>query len=493
MSPLKLRSNRMLMLLTAAALLWRFTLVDVHAQSGFQSGSTGADGAFSPTTSQAVQLPENGIFNFTTVNIPAGVTITFLPNSRNTPVIILATGNVVIQGTIDINGQSGDAAGQGGAPGPGGFSGGAGANGVNQAKGNAGDGPGAGGGGGAAPPPPPGPGSRKPVTSGVGGIGSASGGHGGGAGFHLRGTDGDTETGGRAYATAAMINLIGGSGGGGGGAVAGSGHSGGGGGGGAGAIVIASSGAILFGDESGNPGEIEAEGGYGSDGDISGGGGPGGGGSGGAIRLVANTISGTAELNVSGGETGASGIQLGLGSHGYVRVEAPEQSNLNAITPFPISQALPNSAIPANPPRLRIASVGGVAAPASPVGSFHAAPDLMVPASQANPISVAIEAINVPVGTVVQVTVIPVNGTRATVDADPLAGTATSSTATASVDLPAETSAVVATAEINLLTSRAAPLFIDGERVDRLVVAAAIGSQSEVTYITKSGKRIKAR
>jgi len=53
-----------------------------------------------------VQLPESGVFNFTTVNIPAGVTITFRRNSRNTPVTILASGNVTIAGTIDVSGGS---------------------------------------------------------------------------------------------------------------------------------------------------------------------------------------------------------------------------------------------------------------------------------------------------------------------------------------------------------------------------------------------------
>jgi len=43
----------------------------------FVSGSTGVDGAFNPTTNTELQMPANGIFNFTTVNIPAGVTVTF--------------------------------------------------------------------------------------------------------------------------------------------------------------------------------------------------------------------------------------------------------------------------------------------------------------------------------------------------------------------------------------------------------------------------------
>src|SRR5205814_7558464 len=78
-----------------------------NAQAAFSSGSTGADGAFNPTTSVALQVPPDGKFNYTTINIPFGVTVTFTRNARNTPVYILATGNVTINGNIDVGGQDG--------------------------------------------------------------------------------------------------------------------------------------------------------------------------------------------------------------------------------------------------------------------------------------------------------------------------------------------------------------------------------------------------
>ena len=101
----------------------------------FDSGSTGADGAFLPSVDTRLDLPADGIFNFTEVNIPAGVTVTFNSNATNTPVIMLVSGNATIDGVIDVSG--GDAApsngagngnvgddGQPGAAGPGGFRGG---------------------------------------------------------------------------------------------------------------------------------------------------------------------------------------------------------------------------------------------------------------------------------------------------------------------------------------------------------------------------------
>ncbi len=90
-------------------------VIPARAQNTFNSGSTGADGAFAPTSSQSIQVPESGVFNFTTVDIPNGVTIKFLRNSRNSPVTILASGNVNINGGFtNLDGQAGNQNGGGG-------------------------------------------------------------------------------------------------------------------------------------------------------------------------------------------------------------------------------------------------------------------------------------------------------------------------------------------------------------------------------------------
>lgn len=123
----------------------------------YDSGSTGADGAFNPTVNTELQIPASGVFNFTTVNIPTGVTVKFKKNTTNTPVIILASGNVTVAGAIDLNatnsshvGASGDGnLGDDGLPGiggPGGYDGGRGGA-INKGDGGAGLGPGGGGGG----------------------------------------------------------------------------------------------------------------------------------------------------------------------------------------------------------------------------------------------------------------------------------------------------------------------------------------------------------
>ncbi|MEO6725860.1 MAG: hypothetical protein ABIU20_01490 [Blastocatellia bacterium] len=132
--------------LLAASLVLLLLQQTAFAQGTFSSGSTGADGAFNPATSVQVQLPESGMFNYTTVNIPAGVIVTYLKNSKNTPVTILATGNVMIAGTINIDGaQAWNYFG--GEGGPGGFRGGDGGTSLISLAAKPGDGPGGGGGG----------------------------------------------------------------------------------------------------------------------------------------------------------------------------------------------------------------------------------------------------------------------------------------------------------------------------------------------------------
>src|SRR5437762_2772563 len=86
----------------------------VRAQ--YSSGSTGADGPFpggpfpvcTPTPcTMTVTVPTTGVFNFTTITVPAGVTVKFTRNAANTPVTLLATQNVLIAGTLDVSGSAG--------------------------------------------------------------------------------------------------------------------------------------------------------------------------------------------------------------------------------------------------------------------------------------------------------------------------------------------------------------------------------------------------
>lgn len=457
--------------LVGVILLWAG--VGTGMAQTFNSGSTGADGAFNPTctpTPCTVQqaLPASGIFNFTTINIPSGITVKFIRNQTNTPVTMLATGNVTINGIIDISGSAGtdgvnstNLAFTAGAGGPGGFDGGNGANGLVSSNGGAGLGPGGGAGG----------------TSGISG-------YAGGGGFAAVGSGG--ALGGAMYGTASLLPLIGGSGGG-GGLMQFFGTTAGGGGGGGGALLIASSGTITV-----QGGTLRARGGDTSSAPV-----PsafyGGAGSGGAIRLVATTITGTGgTIDVAGGAQVFSPANPGAG--GRVRIEAfTNTASVNFGTPAPgaVTVALPSPAILPTPPTLTISSVAGVSAPASP-GAKYSSPDIVVPAGTANPMTVVLAASRVPLGTTITVTTKPENGAGTSATSTGLTGTVASSTATASLtiatDQPSVLSATVSFRLVALGTG--GPVYVEGEPVEWVRVTAALGGRSRVVYVTQSGREI---
>ena len=100
-------------------------LVCGSAQAQVNSGSNGSDGAFNPTTNTVINMADHptGIYHYTSVNIPTNVTVTFIPNANNTPVVWLVQSNVVINGVVDLSGKQYNE-NSGGAGGPGGWAGG---------------------------------------------------------------------------------------------------------------------------------------------------------------------------------------------------------------------------------------------------------------------------------------------------------------------------------------------------------------------------------
>ena len=394
--------------------------IDPALAQTFSSGSTGADGAFNPTGDTTLTLPPNGVFNFTTVTIPAGITVRFARNAANTPVTLLASGNVGIAGTIDVSATSGGNVVNGtllgsnaGGGGPGGFDGGAGANGVAS-------------------------------TTGGTGLGPGGGGAGTGGGFATTGgVVSPTGTPGAPYGNAELLPLVGGSGGGGGDGALGSTSAGGGGGGGA--IVIASSGTITL------TGTIRARGGNGG-----GGNNPGGGGSGGAVRLVATAITGAnGAIDVRGGSGNSGvGISSGGGSVGRLRIEAYTNTAAVNVNNVPPSTAAPSAVALASGPALTITSIGGVPTPVAPTASFNA-PDVTLPASSVQPVAVTLAGTNIPPGTQVRVTVNGQTGGSTAATAT-LSGTLASTTASVAVTIPTNRSSIVSASAAFTLASAAA-------------------------------------
>jgi hypothetical protein len=446
------------------------SLFIVNSAEAYTSGSNGNDGPFDPSvpsvpansvvnaTNKTAVIPlkaDGSPYNFTTVNVPSGWTVTFFKNALNSPVYILAQSDVTIAGTISVNGTSGGqpSAGQGG---PGGYDGGQGGP-LNQPGAN-----GLGPGGGKA-------GISSTYFSGGGGSYGTAGGS----------VNSNSGSAGPTYGTPNLIPLIGGSGGGGSvGTLSNSNGIGYGGGGGGGALVIASSTSIIV------TGSMTANGGggvyqsgccywtnYYS-----------GGGSGGSIRLIANIISGNGIISASGGASGYPNF----GGNGRIRLEA--NTNYFTSMTFPAyAFAAPGSLFPTGLPTLTITSIGGVAAPSNPSGSM-ATPDVTLPSATTNPVNVGLSGSNIPIGTTVTVTVTPQYG-ASTSGTGTLSGTLQSSTASASVNMTAGVASVLmATATY---TSQQA-MYYNGEKIEKVRVATTMGGGSKTVYITESGKQIAA-
>ena len=420
--------------------------------AGFDSGSTGADGAFDPSTNTVVTLPANGVLNYTSVTIPTGVTVRFNRNAANTPVTLLASGPVIIAGTIDVSGAPGKTAtapvilgvtNKGGAGGPGGFDGGMG--GAVELNRNGGSGYGPGGGGGGAPSHP---------TYGWGS---------GGSFVYVGDSNGGPNS--PPYGANAMFPIIGGSGGGGGsgGPDPVTSYTGSGGGGGGGALLVVSSQSVDL------SGQIKASGGVGGAWSDNKGNGPGGSGSGGMVKILAPAYSGSGSINVNGGVKAEPAGRPGSVGRAVIEVVANGGSFNPAVLPT-----------------LAITYVGGVAVPAAPSGNG----DITLPLSLGNPVQVTVSASGISLGTAVQLSLNNNNGAVTTVNTGGLTGTVQAATASASISIPSGTTTLSATATFTLTLAQgeALKVFADGERVEKVSLAAIMGGEMTVSLITASGK-----
>lgn len=266
------------------------------------------------------------VFKFKSVTIDAGTTLKFTNHPSHAPVVFLSQGDIVIAGTINIDGANGhdyNKPVQLSEPGPGGFAGGRGYK-SNTAIGSAGFGPGGG----------------KISNHGYGGS--------------YGGLSGDG--GGQLYGSPRLVPLIGGSGGAGGTDYNNSGGAGGGAGGGA--ILMGSNRTIQLESTSslfargGNSGS--ANGYYG------------GGGSGGGVRLVCDSLDFKvgATIMAIGGSTASSY----KGGNGRIRMEFNKLAREPQSTPAPSTEAPQPIWQDDNTPRVTAVSIGGVNVPVDPFG-----------------------------------------------------------------------------------------------------------------------------
>lgn len=151
---------------------------------------------------------------------------------------------------------------------------------------------------------------------------------------------------------------------------------------------------------------------------------------------------------------------------------------------------------------LAILSVGGVAVAANPIGA-PTAPDVIVPSTQQNPVSIVVRCVNIPLNTEIIVDVKPANGPTVRVVGVNNVGTQASSTATVSVTMPRGAGTIQAKAVSGIAGSLDASLnngekfrnyaqtglTADGEVFAKMEITDTLGRGQEIAYVTESGKR----
>lgn len=454
-------------LILACFTIIALALLPVYAHAAVICGSTGTNGAFSPAADTTLTA---GTFNYTTINIPAGVTVTINPATDPTVVaVMLARGTVTINGTLSVSGSAGGnglasvtntSVGKGG---PGGFAGGQGGtpSGNNPSYGGPGLGP-------------------------FSGNGYAYGGYGATAIFNTFNS---------------LMPMIGGSGGGGGGSYntnplipSSSGGAGGGGGGG----LVVCSGSTIVGSIT-IAGTISAKGGNGGNGLNSSFGG--GGGGGGTVRLIADAITGVGTITALGGLGGTNGTSTPVGypigtvgANGLIRFEcfscAFTGSTVSSPSP---AMAQPAPVFPAPIPTLRIVSIGGATVPFSPTASLTI-PDVPLSTAVVNPVAVRVDATNIPVGTQIYVYNYSAsnNGYRLSHGGGNLGGTVPSSTVTVSGNLPTGISILTAETGSFTVTASLVPYLpnVNGEEIKEMYAKGYSGGETELVGVTGSGKEV---
>lgn len=448
--------------LRQSVLLTTLGLCVGSASAQVNSGSNGSDGAFSPTHSVTIDMADHpdGIYQYTSVNIPSGVTVNFRPNAANSPVIWLVQQNCIIAGNVSVSGVSGNG-GTGGTGGPGGWIGGS--------AGNPNSQPGQGPGGGI--------GASDPNSNGASGTGGS---------FATLGSGANP---GPTYGNDYLLPLLGGSGGGGAyyqnpylGA-----HVFDGGGGGGGAILVAASSNVQI------SGSVSANGGQ------SGSGGPGwsqgGPGSGGGIRIVATSLSGGGSVSATSGSGGSVGS-------GRVRFDVYNSTFGGSVSGV-LTTGFQSIIIPGSGQgvQLAVTSVGGTAAPSIPTGVLTN-PDVIVPAQRNNPLSIVVSCTNVPLNTAITVVAHPSTGSDVQTVGVNNVGTVASSTATVSMNLPQGGGIIYANCLSGTVKSTSSTtnqnnpsyaksgLTTDGELISDIEVVSEADGQQQTVYKTPSGKRL---
>lgn len=367
----------------------------------FDAGSNGTFGPINVTSGvQTITLPDDGVIHATTITVAAAAQLRFICNARNTPIYLLASGNVTIGGTVFASAPPPTTVSVDTSPGGcGGFAGG-----TPRIVGTpAGDGYGPGGG-------RAGDGTVT-VPAGSGGFGSAV------AGSTAHGA---------AYGSNLLVPLVGGSGGGGATTQ---------GGGGGGALVIASNTVISL----TNSGRVYACGGSYA-GPVTG---YGHAGSGGAIRLIAPRVDGSGRLDASGSAASSNPAcnfrsnstgNTAAGS-GRVRVDTIDRSDFQVVMNENVGPRALGSLMQVFPPGIPELHLVNIAGTNIPVGAGPV--NVILPFGAAAQQSVTLRGLGFSGNVPVRLVFTPDSGPRIVVDGTLAMDGQASADVVLSADIPA--------------------------------------------------------
>jgi hypothetical protein len=228
------------------------------------------------------------------------------------------------------------------------------------------------------------------------------------------------------------------------------------------------------------------------DGDVT----AGGAGSGGAIRIVGTHLNGDGTVDVHGPDRGFAYLATpwgarncigGSGSPGRIRLEA-EVYRFQGSTPGTIATiGTPSTLFLETGPILKFLSVAGLPVPEAPTGIN----DVTIPSGTSDPINVTVGTLNVPVGTIVRVMMVPQVGPAVGVDNAPTTGTDVSASTQIALNIPSGASTLQASATYTVVASVGDALsrFAQGERVERVTLTSTLGQGNKAIWHTIAGRQ----
>ena len=195
------------------------------------------------------------------------------------------------------------------------------------------------------------------------------------------------------------------------------------------------------------------------------------------------------EISATGG---GAGSYSGGGGAGRIRLEANTLQRTANTNPSYTFAVYPAAVFPSVMPTLKITKIGGTTVPSSPTGAY-ATPDVILPSNATNPVDIVVEATNIPTGTTVTITCVPEVGASKTATAT-LSGTQSLSTGSAQITISSGSANVLmATATFTFeVAANQMPIYADGEKVVKMKIASMFGGTSFITYITETGREIRA-